>query len=338
MTHGGNIYKNTGMLDFSANISPFEYDFIKEAVISSAGMWRNYPDPDCTELVRRIGEYEKLSISNIVCGNGAADLIYRMVHALKPKKAVVLSPTFTEYEKALKEADCGIYRYHLSEENNFLPCDDLLDMIDESTDIIFVCSPNNPTGKVFPKNTLVKLINKCDETNTVIVCDECFMSFVLPEKRVKIQKHFTKNCICLKAFTKIFSVPGLRLGYALFGNEETALKMKNSGQCWSVSVPAQAAGIAALEHIDEIAEVPRYIADMRENIYSELNKLSIKYFRSDSNFILFRAEAGLDERMKERGILIRNCNDMISGYYRIAVRTEEENKRLITALKECVNG
>ncbi len=338
-THGGNIYKNKTVLDFSANISPFENSFIKDAVIASADMWSCYPDPDCTELVQRISGYEGEAPKKIVCGNGAADLIYRIVHTLKPEKALLLSPTFTEYEKALKEANCLICKYHLREETGFMPEDDLLDFIEQDTDIVFICDPNNPTGRVFPRDLKAKLTEKCTANNTTLVCDECFMDFVLPEKRTAVKNIMTESCICLKAFTKIFAIPGLRLGYALFGNEHTAAAVRENGQCWSVSVPAQAAGIAAADHAYMINDTASEIALLREEMQHCLDDLEITYFPSDANFILFRAEAGLDERLLKHGIMIRCCRDTLSEkHYRIAVRTHEENMRLIRALKECIHG
>ena len=336
--HGGNIW-GKDVLDFSANISPFLLPAIKEAVRASADMINVYPDPYCTALAESIGRYEGVPADRIVCGNGAADLIYRIVRAISPKKAVIMQPTFTEYEKALREAGCDISCCTLLHENGFVPDKSLPDMIDSDTDIVFICSPNNPTGIVCPEDILIAAAEKCVRSGAVLVCDECFMGFVLPERRASLRDIMNSNSIVLKAFTKIFAMPGLRLGYGIFCDEGIAERVRSCGQCWSVSVPAQAAGIAAMEHIGEIEDIPQYIARMREYIYTKMDDIGIEYIRSDANFILFRAEEGLERRMLGRGIMIRSCDDMLtSGYYRTAVRTLDENKRLIAALEECVHG
>ena len=118
--HGGNIYRHKGLIDFSANINPLgPPEEVIKAAIDSAALWDRYPDPDCTELVMSIARHEGIDTEKIVPGNGAADLIYRIVHAVRPKKAVICAPTFGEYEKALLETECSIAKHCLSEKEGF---------------------------------------------------------------------------------------------------------------------------------------------------------------------------------------------------------------------------
>ena len=146
--HGGYIYSKKGLIDFSANISPFGLsERIIDAVVSSADSWVNYPDPFCGELREKIGAYENMGAENIVCGNGAADIIFRIVHAFKPRKALVCYPSFSEYSKALSEWGSDITGYYLREEDDFAVGEELIRRIREQhTDMVFLCSPNNPTG------------------------------------------------------------------------------------------------------------------------------------------------------------------------------------------------
>lgn len=340
--HGGNIYNYNEIIDFSANINPLGMPLkVREAVMNSADLWEKYPDPECSELRKMLSETENFPFGNVVIGNGADDLIYRIVHAFKPKKAVICVPTFGEYEKALDEIGCTVDRLFLKEENDFCVTSDILDMLTPNADILFLCSPNNPTGQLIPPELLKKISVKCMENNIIFVCDECFMGFAENGEKYSLKQYINQNSIILKAFTKLYAMPGLRLGYALCGSENNADKIHHSGQFWSVSVPAQAAGIAAVEERDYVCKAIDYVKKEREYLGCELQKYGIKVFPSAVNYLLFKAEKRLDDRLIDKGILIRNCasyRGLCEGFYRIAVRTHEENKQLLSAVGRCING
>ena len=236
---GGDIYSRQIEYDFSANLNPLG---MPESVISvlkkSVGEWESYPDPLCRNLRCALSEYEDFPAENIVCGNGAADLIYRLVSAVKPKKAVITAPGFSEYEKALKENGSQIIKHYLSEKNSFMVDSGISGVLDNSIDMLFLCNPNNPTGQLVPKDVLKAVAEKCLENDIVFVCDECFMPFVADSKSKSVRQFINKNVVILNAFTKIYAMAGLRLGYTLFGNAELAEKLQNTGQYWSVSTPA----------------------------------------------------------------------------------------------------
>ena len=340
--HGGNIYNYNDIIDFSANINPLGMPLkVREAVMNSADLWEKYPDPECVELRKTLSETEDIPYENIVTGNGADDLIYRIVHAFKPKKAVICVPTFGEYEKALEEIGCTVDWLFLKEENDFCVTADILEMLTPDADILFLCSPNNPTGQLIPPDLLKKISVKCMENNIIFVCDECFMGFAENGENYSLKQYINRNSIILKAFTKLYAMPGLRLGYALCGSENNAGKLQHSGQFWSVSVPAQAAGIAAVKEKKYVCETIGYVKKEREFLRCELQKYGIKVFPSAVNYLLFKADKQLDDRLIEKGILIRNCANyrgLCEGFYRIAVRTHEENKLLISATGRCING
>ncbi len=342
--HGGNIYNynDNDIIDFSANINPLGMPMkVREAVMNSAYLWEKYPDPECIALRKILSETEDIPYRNIVTGNGADDLIYRIVHAFKPKKAVICVPTFGEYEKALEETGCTVDSLFLKEENDFCVTADILDMLTPDVDILFLCSPNNPTGQLIPFELLKKISEKCMETNILFVCDECFMGFAENSGTYSLKQYINRNSIILKAFTKLYAMPGLRLGYALCGSENNAEKLQKSGQFWSVSVPAQAAGIAAVKEKKYVCESIGYVKKEREFLGSQLKKYGIKVFPSAANYLLFKGDKQLDDKLIEKGILIRNCANyrgLCDGFYRIAVRTHEENKLLISAIVRCING
>ena len=340
--HGGNTGSLPGVIDFSANINPLGMpDGVRDALSGSIDGAEQYPDPYCTELRQRLAEHEKISPDNIVCGNGAADLIYRIVHAFRPQKAVVCAPSFGEYTRALNEAGCSIAEHLLTEENGFVLTDSILDELDGSVDICFLCTPNNPTGLLIEPELLERTARRCEENGILLVCDECFMGFVRDGDKYSLRRFISGNCIILKAFTKLYAMPGLRLGYAVCGSAETSQRIAESGQFWSVSSLAQAAGTAALGEEDYTERTVDFIVAEKDYLISSMRDMGIRVYGSEADFVFFRSLPGLCEKMLSEGILIRDCQSfhgLEDGFYRIAVRGHEDNTRLITALRRCING
>ena len=325
--HGGDTYGRKIKLDFSANLNPLGMpESVRNAAVSAAADSAGYPDPYCRDLVKKLSLHESIDAEKIVCGNGADDLIYRIVHALRPGRAVIAVPTFSEYAKALNEVNCQVAEY---------AADKITDVLSDDVDILILCDPNNPTGQITDPDRLKNICKKCAEKNIVFLCDECFMDLCENAEKYTARQFMTDNMIVLKAFTKTFAMAGLRLGYALFGSTETARKVRESGQFWSVSAVAQAAGIAALDEKKYVSDAVKLIREERKYLHDELSKTGFTVCPSDANFILFRCEVPLDELLLGEGIMKRNCNNysgLGEGYFRIAVRTREENEELIKAI------
>lgn len=340
--HGGNIYGYGDILDFSSNINPLgPPESVRAAYLASAETMDRYPDSSCTELRSKLSLHFGLPAENIVCGNGAADLIYRSVHALRPKSALLCRPCFGEYEKALAETECRISEYFLRESEGFILGEDFLSAVSNGYDMVILCSPNNPTGRLIPPHILETTAEICRDNGTVLICDECFMGFTGLASTHSLTNFMNDNCIVLGAFTKLYAMAGLRLGYMLCGNASTAEKIAGSGQYWSVSSPAQAAGIAALDELDYVERTIELIRREREFLTNELTALGLKVCPSDADFLLFRFETELYDLMLTKGILIRRCDSfrgLDSSYYRIAVKNHKDNSRFIDTLRRCLNG
>lgn len=338
--HGGDTFERDILYDFSANLNPLGMpQSVKSTLESSVCEWEKYPDPHCRRLVQKLSEHENFPAENIVCGNGAADLIYRSVQAVGPKKAVICVPSFSEYAKALKQNGCEILTYRLSEKKDFLLDDGIIEMLDESVDMLILCSPNNPTGQTINDALLEKLCRKCETENIVFLCDECFLDFTL--NGIGAEHFMNSKIIVLKAFTKIYAMAGMRLGYALFGGSRLAEKVRECGQFWSVSAPAQIAGEAALSEKEYAEETVKLIKKEREFLSEKLIDLGLRVYPSEANFILFYSELPIDELLLKEKILIRSCENYAGlslGFYRIAVRSHEENTAFISALGRCLNG
>lgn len=338
-THGGDVYRNKNVIDFSANCNPFGTPkSVKEAAVQAMEEVFHYPDTDCQELREAIGVYEEVRPEWIICGNGAADLIYRLVLGTKPKQAVLFAPTFAEYEQALEIVNCEVKHYELKEENGFCVEETLLDWITEKTDIVFLCNPNNPTGQTIDRDMLIKILDRCKKQNIVVILDECFLEFLDEPNRYEMSnlRGEYPNLLIIKAFTKIFSMPGLRLGYAISSNQDILEEMSWKLQQWNVSVPAQMAGVAALENPKEyIRQTREYVSGQREYMRNIMKMMGYVVFASKANYLFFKGRPGLEKEALEAGFLIRDCQNyegLSEGFYRIAVRTKEENERLITWL------
>lgn len=340
--HGGDIYNHKNVLDFSTNINLLG---TPEAVIQAAcegvKFSQGYPDINCSNLTEAISMAEEVPMDYIICGNGAADLIFSLVLGKKPKKALIPVPSFYEYEQALSSVDCSLVCYELVEEKGFCLQVDFLDEITEELDIIFLCNPNNPTGALIEPNLLMEILKLCEQYNILLVVDECFMDFV-DEKEMYSMKEScmnSKNLFILKAFTKLYAMPGLRLGYGISGNLELIKRMKEVSQPWSVSTPAQFAGIAALKEKEYVKISLDLIKKEKAYLVDELTKMNFKIYASKANYIFFQGKPGLYRECLNKGILIRDCSNyrgLREGYYRIVVNTHEENKRLVEVLKEVI--
>lgn len=345
LTHGGDwagfsLAHGCLPLDFSANISPLGVPRgVQEALREAAGQADRYPDPLCRELRGALSEHEGVPAEWILCGGGAADLIFRAVLALGPGRALVTAPAFGEYEAALESVGCAVERYALRPEEDFRIREDLLEKITPETDLVFLCEPNNPTGVTTPRPLLLRILERCRETGTRLVVDECFGDF-LDEPELHTLKGALAdfpNLLILKAFTKLYGMAGVRLGYALCADTELLEQMRRAGQPWAVSSLAQAAGVAALKETDYVRQVRALIAAERPRLAEQMERLGLRVVPGEANYLLFRSETPLDASLGQRGILLRCCGNyagLDGTWYRAAVRTRAENQRLIAALEE----
>lgn len=338
--HGGDVYTYKNITDFSANINPLGIpESIVAAVTEGAKVAAQYPDVQCRELRKALSVAENIPQEQIACGNGAADLIFSLVLAAKPQKALMLAPTFYEYEQALRAIDCQIDYHVLREENGFQLQEDYLAKLDNTVDIIFICNPNNPTGVLTEPEFLRKVLKKCEEENILFVLDECFNDFLDDPDSYTLKEAIkdSPNLFILKAFTKLYAMAGLRLGYGFSANQNLLGKMKEVTQPWSVSTPAQYAGLAALKEQDYVARTKEIITKERSYLMESLKKLGFTVYPGKANYIFFKAPEYLGEKTREHGYMIRDCSNyhsLTKGFYRIAVRLREENQGLIEALEK----
>lgn len=337
--HGGNIYKfDHKVYDFSANLNPLGMpEEVKRAIIDNIDKYESYPDPFNRELIEGISRFHQVPVERICCGNGAADVIFRMALALRPKKALIVSPTFSEYQEAMDVVGCSVTHYLMKEEMGFTLQKDVFDCIDDSLDMMFICNPNNPTGIPVDREMMLAIASKCKSVGATLVIDECFSQFMDSEERFSVMDSIGNldNVIILKAFTKIYAMAGLRLGYCICGNSAVADRTNNTLQPWSVSTVASKAGVAALKLDGFIEKTKDYIRENRAFLVDGLRRLGYKVYDTQANYIFFRSEEDLIKPLLSHDIMVRSCANYITldeHYYRVAVRTREENEYLLQQL------
>lgn len=346
--HGGDIYtqkttpEGKPFIDFSANINPLGLPAgIKQAVKQALKYCTNYPDPFCRELGKAVSAYLGVREEQLYFGNGAADVLFRLVLALKPRQALILAPTFADYEKALRSVDCKVQYYDLKPEKEFIPEGGLIGKITPRTQLVILCNPNNPTGQLIPRILLERVVKKCRLVGAKLILDECFMDFVNADEAFSMRDCLDEypELIILKAFTKTFAMPGIRLGYCMTADSELITRLHECGQDWNVSTLAQYAGIAALKEEEYLHNSMLFVATEREYLHMELLALGARVYGSKANYLFFYLEEpkNLVEMLREQGYLIRSCanyHNLGNGYYRIAVKTRVQNRGLIKAIKE----
>ena len=176
-----------------------------------------------------------------------------------------------------------------------------------------------------------------------MVLDECFLDFLpdAKERTLKDKVLCAKELFLLRAFTKIHAIPGLRLGYGLCGDQALLQKMEKNRQPWSVSLAAQAAGVAALQELQWVKVTREWIVEERKWLEKQLQEIGIFYFPGKANYLLLKSEKDLYLLCKVHKILIRDCKNYVGlgpGYFRIAVRKREENERLVHVLRKIYGG
>ena len=245
--HGGDVYAHPGVIDFSASLNPLGMPReVTDALCAGIAQCAVYPDPCSRVLTRELAGYLGVSEERIVCTAGASDLFLRLVLACKPKRAVLASPCFSGYEHALRQVGAHIERVNLDAACDFDVTRAFARPIVPGVDMVFLCSPNNPTGRAIAPDVLCAIARQAQDAGALLVVDECFIELSEAPSFLHAALAFP-HVVVARAFTKTFSLAGLRLGYGVFSDVRLAQAVASCGCEWAVSVPAQLAGVAALE-------------------------------------------------------------------------------------------
>ncbi|MCK8059759.1 threonine-phosphate decarboxylase CobD [Fusibacter sp. A1] len=344
--HGGAVYRAAHewgvdideVLDFSANINPLvTVELLNRWTAPYMKQILHYPDVEYHELKEAICNYHQTNREQLVLGNGATELIHALIRYLKPKTARLTAPTFGEYEKALCSVGAEIELIGTASECLTVDLDRLFDD-SEGVDVIFVCNPNNPTGKKICTDALKEKMSILHK-NTTCIIDEAFIDFTIEGEKNSVVDMLSQcpNVIILRSATKFFGIPGLRLGYLMSDNQRLVESLTETMPVWHINVLAAGVVIEGLKDKDFHDRTRRYVDTERKFIEKGLEGLGIHYYKSCVNYLLIKSPIRhpLDQAMAPYKILVRSCenyNGIRENIYRIAVRTRMENERLLFAL------
>lgn len=351
LAHGGDLdiiertYNITkeDIIDFSGNINPLGISSnIKEVIINNINVITTYPDKDYNSLKEAISSYCNCDKEHIIVGNGATELISLFIKNLAPKNAIVISPSYSEYERELKNNNCNITYFYLKEEENFLlNVNRLLDLIDDNIDLVVLCNPNNPTGTAINTDEIKLILDKAK----FLMIDETYNEFSSDFYKICSTSlvDIYDNLFVIRGTSKFFATPGIRLGYGICKNKNIINKINIYKDPWSVNSFANLIGIKMFNDIDYIKKTKNLISKEKKYIFKELSTLeNLKLYETKSNFILCKilnnktTSTKLFDSLIKENILIRDAKNFISldnSFFRFCILSREHNKMLIEKIK-----
>lgn len=346
--HGGNIYDSGGQvsdwLDMSANINPLGLsEAVKLAIEDNIGGLIHYPDPQALELKSAISSRYEVCVENIITLNGAAEFFYLFFNTIRPKRVLIVVPSFSEYERAALAADCDIEYFYTNEIDDFnIDFDQLIKIVEaKNINCVVLANPNNPTGTIIKLNDIKKLLN----VSEFVMIDESFIDFVDIESARSLVKN-NKHLVVVQSLTKFFAIPGLRLGFAI-ADESIVKRLELGKDVWNVNYLAQKVGVAALSDKEYFSKTRNWITKEKKYVAKHLEEISnIKYFKPTVNFVLIKFETDkmastVIEKLRQNKILIRSCANFIGlngSYLRMAIRCREDNDRVINLVESVLKG
>jgi threonine-phosphate decarboxylase len=328
-------------LDFSVSVNPLgppevAFPAIVEPTVplERAGITR-YPDPDSSALTERLAWRHGVAPAQVVVGNGANDLIYATARALRPGRAAIVEPTYTEYLRASRLAGATVEHW-LPEDAHFQPAP----FDPDAAEVIWLCNPNNPTGRLWPTDALRSWVESFPRVTFIV--DEAFLPFLADEAEHTVVPAVDSlaNLVVLRSLTKVYGLPGLRLGYAV-SSPALAARLREQVVPWSVNAIAQAVGAAVLDDETLLPRTRAWLPAALETFTSQLAGCSacLEPLPSRANFVLVRlkdlSSGWLTQRLLERGIAVRDASNFVGlgpQYIRVALRKPEENQRLLHEL------
>ncbi|WP_033154209.1 pyridoxal phosphate-dependent aminotransferase [Pseudobutyrivibrio ruminis] len=338
--------KKENIISFSANVNPLGISpKLREGIKEQIDCITTYPDRDYMQLRQCIADYCSTEVENIIVGNGSTELISLFIQIQQPKKALILGPTYSEYEREI--ALCGgktIY-YPLREENDFIlnPAH-FISKLSEDIDMLIICNPNNPTGTAINVHDMRLILDACKESDIFVMVDETYVEFAENVKEisaVSLTRTYT-NIAILRGTSKFFAAPGLRLGYAICSNSDLMQIMNQRKDPWSINSIAVIAGTLMFTDEDYIQETRDLIKSERDRLFKLFEESSrFKPFKPQGNFMLLKileddiTSGDLFDRCIRQGLMIRDCSTfpyLGEKYIRICFMNPEDNTKLASLL------
>jgi len=351
--HGGNIREisrryaldEDAIIDFSSSINPLGCPSgVRLLLRKGAALLSSYPDMHCNELREALAAALRCTPRNIIAGNGSTELIYLIPRAFKPRRALVFTPAFSDYERSLRAAGCAVQTVPLKEGDGFRVRAEKASGLLPRVDMLFLCNPNNPTGELVEPDVLGALLAAAKKSGVLVVVDEAFVDFA-PRHSVARRAASGHNVMVLRSMTKFYGIPGIRLGY-LVGPTPLVAQLNRHKEPWTVNALAQKIGIVCAADRGFAAATRRLVAAERGHLFSRLGSIPGLHPRpSSANYLLLKitgrglSSTLLYEELARRGILVRDCRSftgMGNKYIRVAVKLRRDNRLLLAALKTVV--
>lgn len=336
------------IVSFSANVNPLGLsEQFKQRLAQKLDVITSYPDREYTRLRTAIGNYCGTDSRHIIVGNGSTELISLMIQLRCPKKAMILGPTYSEYEREVTLNGGSCFYFPLEEALDFVPdVAKLTAALCEDIDLLILCNPNNPTSSVITTQQMRQILDTCRQLNIFIMVDETYIEFVSDTENVSAVPLTTDydNLVILRGVSKFFAAPGLRLGYAVTGSDSLLRTISEKQNPWTVSSIADTAGQLLFEDKDYILKTRKLISSERDRIQTLLSETDgLKAYPAHANFVLVRSlrkdvtAADLFDTAIRQGLMIRNCSTFAfldESYFRFCYMKPEDNDRLISCIRE----
>ncbi len=340
--------KKEDITSFSANVNPLGISgALKTTLGEHLDAITRYPDREYTKLRQCIAAYTGARMENIVVGNGSTELISLFIQTNRPKKALILGPTYSEYERDIALGGGVSLYYPLREEHQFrINVEDLCGHLHEGLDLLVLCNPNNPTSSAITNSDMRRICDVCLQYGIFVMVDETYVEFAPNEAQVTSVQltNYYNNLIILRGVSKFFAAPGLRLGYAVTGNQDLIREMNTLKDPWTINSLAEIAGQVMFQDQAYIQATKELITKERDRLFDVLSASSqVQVYRPSANFLLMKIlkeevdAARLFEHCIKKGLMIRDCSTfpfLHAGFVRFCIMLPEQNDRLLAAFRE----
>lgn len=333
---------------FSANVNPLGISHKLHTTLTGCiDVITTYPDRNYIKLRKCIASYTDADLENIIVGNGSTELISLFIQTNHPKKALIVGPTYSEYEREVTLGGGSTLYYPLEEEKDFqMDAADFCKHLNDTLDLLVICNPNNPTSTAITHKKMRQILDACMQYGIFVMVDETYVEFAASEKSITSipLTNYYSNLIILRGTSKFFASPGLRLGYAITGNQDLVKQINTRKNPWTINSLAEAAGRIMFEDKEYIHATKELIASERQRIYQELCTWeTVKVYPPSANFMLvhiLKEDVTADmvfENCIRKGLMIRDCSAfpfLDSGYFRFCIMHPAQNDQLLASLKE----
>lgn len=335
--------KKENITSFSANVNPLGISPLLRTTLSERlDAISSYPDREYTSLRKCIAGYCNTDFENIIVGNGSTELISLFIQIEHPKKALIIGPTYSEYEREISLGGGTSLYYPLKAENHFkLDTNDLFSQLNESIDLLVICNPNNPTSSAIYRKDMRKILDICKQHDIFVMVDETYVEFAQDYAQIEAVPltSYYNNIVILRGISKFFASPGLRLGYAITGNRDLIKEINTRKNPWTINSLAEIAGELMFTDTTYIEETKSLISSERRRVYEKLLTLpNIEVFEPTANFVLIRilkedltSQDLFDAAIRE-SMMIRDCSTfpfLDNKYVRFCFMKPDMNDKLI---------